>query len=293
MWRLPPRAEDCEAAKTRSLWVGLIPTYAADHWTDPAGHVQTKLDDHAIYQLRCIVTRPPERGHEQCPPETYMSAPTAPFRLAAAFDPDGTKNHTVSITTPDLRRLAARAGQRQGPGGLRITTPPKSALSSVDFKSIPGANLGKAGSSGQICSFAFELFFMVALFLFLLFLPIIVLAFQLWFLLALRFCIPPSASFKIVADFFTAGGLVAKLQINPLSTDVEKGASAALDELIGVHNAAAELFKPGPLKPPSEFSVDPNLIQDLVAAIDPKSAQTTPVPPPQLTTPPDPLCSTS
>src|SRR5207249_1607003 len=51
MWRLPPRAQDCGAAKTRSLWFGLVPTYSADHWTDEHGAIQTKLDDSAIYQL--------------------------------------------------------------------------------------------------------------------------------------------------------------------------------------------------------------------------------------------------
>jgi len=74
--------------------------------TDEKGEIQTKLDDSAIYQLRCILTKRPERGREHCPPKTDVSDPTRGFRLAAAFDPDGTKNRTISITAPDLRRLA-------------------------------------------------------------------------------------------------------------------------------------------------------------------------------------------
>jgi hypothetical protein len=190
MWRIPPRADDCDASKTRSLWFGLVPSYSGEHWTDD-DTLRPKLDDHEIYQLRCVVTQPPERGHEQCPPTRYVSEATRPFRLAAAYDPDGTKNHTVSITAPDLRKLAARASQKQGPGGVRISSPPQSALSPIDFKKIPGTGLGKPGG-GSVCTFAIELFFIVAMFLFLLFLPIVVFAFQLWWLLALRFCIPPS-----------------------------------------------------------------------------------------------------
>jgi hypothetical protein len=287
MWRLPPRTDVCDAANTRSLWFGLVPTYAADHWTDENGKIQPKLDDHAIYQLRCVVTKRPARGHEHCPPKRDESAPTQPFRLAAAYDPDGTKNRTISITAPDLRRLAARAGQRQGPGGLRISSPPNSSLSPVDFKSIPGAGLGRPGG-GAVCTFAFELFFIVAFFLFLLFLPIVVLAFQLWWMLALRFCIPPSLSFGLVADFFAAGGLLTNLNFggpNPAE-------AAALDEIIGVHDAATALLQQGPdATLPPEFLVDPEgLTADLVSGIDPADAQLEPEPPPHLITPPDPLC---
>jgi hypothetical protein len=280
MWRLPPRDSDCAAAKTRSLWFGLVPTYSADHWTGSDGKIAPKLDDHAIYQVRCLVTRKPRPGHEHCPPKLDLSEPSQPFRLASAYDPDGTKNRTVSVTAPDLRRLAARAGKKPGPGGLRITTPPQSGLSPVDFKSIPGAKLGSVGG-GSICTFAFELFFLVALFLFLLFLPIVVLAFQLWWLLALRFCIPPSVSFKLLADYFAAGGLLTNLRAGGPNPDL----SRRLDEVIGVHDAATEMAKNGSL-----FATDPAAAADLVAAMDPKDAQLSPVPPTALSTPADPLC---
>jgi len=280
MWRLPPRADDCDAARTRSLWFGLVPTYSADHWTDERGTIQPKLDNSAIYQLRCLVKRPPERGHEHCPPVLDVSEPTRPFRLAAAYDPDGTKNHTVSITAPDLRRLAARAGQKQGPGGVRITTPPKSGLGPISTKSMPAAGLGSLGG-GSICTFAIELFFIVAFFLFLLFLPIVVLAFQLWWMLALRFCIPPSASFKLLAEYFAAGGLLVDLAAG----GPHPKESAALDEVIGVPDAAKELVKNN-----STFATHPEEVEDLVAGIDPTNAQPSPVEPDHLVTPPDPLC---
>jgi hypothetical protein len=281
MWQLPPRADACEAAGTRSLWFGLVPTYSSDHWTDPESGLQPKLDEHAIYQLRCVVQRPAQPGHEHCPPQLDVSAPTRSFRLAAAYDPDGTKNRTVTVTAPDLRRLAARAGRRQGPGGLRIVTPPKSGLGPLPFGSIPGSGLGSP-SSGPICTFAFELFFMVALFLFLLFLPIVVLAFQLWWMLALRICIPPSLSFSLLADFFADGHVLADLQVGMGFPDEQQ----ALDEVIGMPNAAAALLSGG------DFQADPALADDLVTAIDPTSARPTPQPRPHLPSPADPLCPT-
>jgi hypothetical protein len=280
MWRLPAPPGVCEAATTRSLWFGLVPTYSSDHWTDADGKLVPKLDDHAVYQLRCVVQRPPELGHEQCPPKYDVSEPTRPFRLAAAYDPDGTKNRTISVTAPDLRRLAARAGQQQGPGGLRITTPPNSSLSPIDFKKIPGAGLGSPTTAGAICTFAFELFFIVAFFLFLLFLPIVVLAFQLWWMLALRFCIPPSLSFSLLADFFAAGHVLADLKVGAGFPTQQ----AAFDEVIGIPNAATALLSGG------DFAADPSLADDLVAGIDPSTAITSPVPRPHLPTPPDPLC---
>jgi len=284
MWRLPPRPEDCAAAQTRSLWFGLVPTYSAEHWTDDQKVLQTKLDEHAIYQLRCIVTQRRPPGQEHCPPIADISEPSRPLRLAAAFDPDGTKNRTISITAPDLRRLAARAGQKQGPGGLRISTPPNSALPPVDFKSIPNAGIGKVGAGGSICTFAFELFFIVALFLFLLFLPIIVLAFQLWWMLALRFCIPPSISFSALAQFFAGGGLLTNLVPGP-SPPFDAAHSADLDAAVGVPNAAAALLAGG-----ADFVGHDADVGDLVAGINPEDAQTTPVPPVHRVTPPDPLC---
>lgn len=50
-----------------------------------------------------------------------------------------------------------------------------------------------------ICFFSIPLITIIASFVLNLFLPIVVLLFNLWFLLALRFCIPPS--FSIAGGF--------------------------------------------------------------------------------------------
>lgn len=278
MWRLPPRAGDCAAARTRSLWFGLVPTYSAD--TDQ--HAEPKLDDHAVYGLVCFVRQAPAAGHEHCPPKVWWSTPSEPFRLAAPYDPDGTKNHQVTIPMPDLRRLAARAGQRQGPGGARIVTPPGSQLTfdASTFLTNPRGTPPTPGEPGITCTFAFELFIIVAFFLFRLFLPIVTFAFQLWWLLALRFCFPlPAVSFTLLEDYFAqAGHTLATLpQASAGRADRDK-----FDVIFGPGSAAKLATAPA-------FTATPSLAGDLVAASDPHAAAAEQAPPTE-NKPADPLC---
>jgi hypothetical protein len=111
MWRLPPRAGDCPAARTRSLWFGLVPTYSGDMDRDGT----PRLDDRAIYEIRCFARKRPAPGHEHCPPKIFWSEPTEPFRLAAAFDPDGTKNHKVAVKLPTSVRSRPAPVSRPAP----------------------------------------------------------------------------------------------------------------------------------------------------------------------------------
>ncbi|MEO8220347.1 MAG: hypothetical protein ABI563_06145 [Specibacter sp.] len=294
LWRLPPREEDCEAARTRSLWFGVVPTFSASHWVDAAGAIQAKLDDHEIYELQCFVRQPAPRGKEHCPPKVWWGEPSEPFRLAAPFDPDGTKNHVVSITLPDLRRLAARAGQPQGPGGARMITPPQSQFVFNPLKGIPESGAGKIGSGGGICTFAFELFFMVAFFLFLMFMPIVVFAFQLWWMLALRFCIPPAISFSAMADFFAEGKLIADIKLDAelsLDFDAAFGTSKEMPDAQRSPTWADELDAvEDPVTHAKVFSTDSKLTAAMVAANDPAGA-VQPTPPPVESKPDDPLCA--
>lgn len=278
MWRLP--AEPCDQDRTRSLWFGVVPTYSSEHWNDPSlpqsERNVPKLDERAIYEIVCIATQAPPPGREQCPPKTWESVATEPFRLAPPYDPDGTKNRRVSITAPDLRQLAARAGRPAGPGGLSISTPPGSQFKFDPFGSFPSVG-GSIGAGGGACTFAFELFFLVALFLFSMFLPIVVFAFQLWWLLALRFCFPRlSVSMNALATFF--GGTTAMAA-------ADANAKANLDLVLGegmgkklVNSAAA-----------GEFPNDGVSAQALVGMIDPANA-VTPCPEPVLPHVADPLC---
>jgi hypothetical protein len=132
MWRLPADKRDPD--RTRSLWFGVVPTYSSEHWNDSSlpqsERSVPKLDERAIYEIVCIATQAPPPWFEQCPPKKWESMASEPFRLAAPYDPDGTKTRRVTISAPDLRQLAACAGRPLGPGGLSISRRPDRSSSS-------------------------------------------------------------------------------------------------------------------------------------------------------------------
>lgn len=272
MWQLPSRSGDCAGdppPPQRSLWFGLVPVTSGDH--DDAG--ARKLDDHSVYELRTFVRRVPRPGREHCPAATWLSEPTEPFRLASFYDPEGTKNRRISLTLPDLRALAARAAGPSGPGGVAVTTPPGSQLSFPQNGEIPKSG-SVGGTTPRVCTFALELFMIVAFFLFSLFLPIVVFAFQLWWLLALRFCLPPSVQAVLALKaFFTGSTTAAQMtQVERLSFDALLGPGTG-DRL----QAASDQFAASDL-------------DDFVEVV--AGPETTPAPVPPRPEPPakDPLC---
>ena len=162
------------------------------------------------------------------------------------------------------------------------------------FGGIPKPGKGSVGDGG-VCTFAFELFFIVALFLFLMFLPIVVFAFQLWWMLALRFCFPRlSLQMQALANFFAkahidiiAEAAVAVEVVGGVSVNV----STALDDIFGV------TVPPGStgsgivasLKDSPQIVAHKDTLQDLVKATDPDTVPA-PSPPPVESKPGDPLC---
>ena len=209
------------------------------------------------------------------------------------MDPQGTSKRLTSITLPDLRRLAARAGRPMGPGGVAITTPPKSQLV---FNPFDTTKTGALGDGGGICTFALELFFLVAFFLFLMFLPIVVFMFQLWFLLALRFCIPPSAGLGITAEFFATGKLLADFKVDAtVQADlalVGLTREQAMDQIFGTDSTAPGATPGawlGKLSATPALAADADLTHALVKGTDPADALQ-PKPPDLEPVPPDPLC---
>jgi hypothetical protein len=181
MWRIPPRPSDCRTASTRALFFGVVPTFSSEHGEDGL----PKLDDRAIYELRCFVRSKPVVGHEGCPLPTWWSDVSEPFRLASFFDPDGTRNRTSTIRMPDLRTLASQAGQPVR--GVTFDTPAGSGLTPKPAGSIPTSG---TVDNGETCTFSIELLTIVAKFVFSIFLPIVTFVFQLWWMLLLRFCWP-------------------------------------------------------------------------------------------------------
>ncbi|MFC8662304.1 hypothetical protein [Streptomyces sp. NPDC057199] len=273
MWQLPTLSGDCadDRLPRRSLWFGVVPTSSAAH--DGTG--APKLDDNAVYELRCFVRRAPRPGLKDCPPRIWLGEPTAPFKLASFYDPEGTKNRRVSVTLPDLRTLAARAGGPPGAGGVAVTTPPGSQLNFHPGAGTPkDPELPPGGTIPRTCTFALELFMIVAFFVFSLFMPIVVFLFQLWWLLALRFCLPPAeASVKALEHFFDGSK-----KWKDLTADQAK----AVDALLGKGAAA------GLQKNDSAFTAE-----DMIAFKDvavPPASTPAPVHPKPLPPVDDPLC---
>ncbi|MFJ2235202.1 hypothetical protein [Streptomyces sp. NPDC087859] len=274
MWRLPPSAGPCEAAGTRVLWFGAVPTMSAD--IEATG--LPKFDDQHVYHLRCFARRRPPPGHEHCPPRYWWSGPTAPYRLSSFFDPAGTRNRRVSITTPDFRALAARANEPRGPGGVEFVQPPGSQLRFTKGKTVPGSGT-VGGDAAERCTYALELFTIVAMFLFTLFLPIVTLLFQLWWMLLLRFCWPPTgAALKLVTDYLAKGGNVNAM---------DPAHRAALDEVLGAEGATDLFVSADP-----KFGTDSGVAARIVDALHP-NAIPTPEPPESEPSVDDPLCGTA
>jgi hypothetical protein len=291
MWRIPPPSHACPAAASRSLWFGLVPTYSGEHETafSPSLLVTTtpgapKLDALATYEIRCRAARTAS-PNPSCPPPAYVSAPTEPFMLAPFFDPEGTKNRTVSITAPDLGALAARAGQPAGPGGIAITTPRGSQTAFDPDNGAPSNPSGPGGTTARTCTFALELFMIVAFFVFNLFLPVVVFLFQLWWLLLLRFCLPPSeTALAVLKAHFRSGKNIGDLPARAPKPPPGKPRGADLeqfDELLGAPGLGARLGGAGFLPAQAEALID---------AMDPDN-RVKPTRPNAFSLPPDPLCS--
>lgn len=282
MWRIPPFVppdDELCPTKNRGLWFGLVPTFSGE--SDTRG--EPKLDDHATYTLRCFARKRPAPGHEHCPPKIWWSSPSESFRLASFFDPDGTKNHLTTVAAPDFRTLAARAGQPSAGGGLQVVRPPGSQMMFDPNNGSPKeGTLG--GAAAETCTYAIQLLMIVAMFVFSLFLPIIMLLFQLWWLLLLRFCWPPSLAGLTTLDAHFGD---AKGPLVPTPDNV----AAALDEVIGTKNSAA-LLNQAQLPPPDGrpvFQGRPEVVKEFVDELAPKTA-----PPPTVAQPEeqpdDPLC---
>ncbi|TYB64800.1 hypothetical protein FXF51_20315 [Nonomuraea sp. PA05] len=209
-------------AALQTLYFGVVPTGSGD--IDTTGG--PRFDDGDDYEIRCFARRhrpecPRDGGHCLCP--IFWSEPTEPYRLAGHFDLEGCAHRPATVQLPDLAQLKADA-LRLGPGGaggLRFRSPPGSALAfrTEDLKAV---RKEPPNAFPQVCSFAVPLITIVAFFVLQLFLPIVVLVFQLWWMLALRFCLPPDVplgqdlidDFERLGDGLDINGTVAAAVVN-------------------------------------------------------------------------------
>jgi hypothetical protein len=223
-------------AAGESVWFGVVPTGSSDVDTSGAA----RFDDATEYEIRCFARRhraecPRDGRHCTCP--VTWSEPTEHYRLAGHFDLEGCGNRPITVQLPDLRQLHADA-LRLGPGGaggVRFRSPPKSQLSfEADDMKVEKSDGAMKSDVPQICSFAIPLITIVAFFVLQLFLPIVVFVFQLWFLLVLRFCLPPDVTITgdLLADFDALGG----------GLDIDAGVAATMTGRPTFAAALATLF---------------------------------------------------
>lgn len=208
------------SATGRTIYFGAVPTTSLD--TDATG--AARFDNDAQYEIRCFVRRhktecPRTDKTPDCHGEVVWSEPTEVYKLAAASDLIGTSNRPITIQLPDLAELAAQAASLPAAqlAPVRMVQP-QAMKFNVDGDGKPtGGGIG----GFQICFISIPLITIVAMFLFQLFLPIVVFLFGLFFLLQLKFCIPPSldvsAGLSVDLDV-----LMPKLEIDA-SIDIDIG----------------------------------------------------------------------
>jgi hypothetical protein len=211
IWPLYPLIPDPRKKKHssggRSIWFGVVPVSSSD--VDVSGN--PRFDDRSLYEIRCFVRRhdprcPKRRERDHCHGEFVWSPRTESYQLASQMDLLGTSYRPINIVLPDLQALQAQtAGLKPGQGApIRMIAAPGSAIEPN------GQGGGQTPGGPSICSFSIPLITIVATFVFRLFLPIVTLAFGLWFLLRLKFCILPTISLDadVAADLDVALGKV-------------------------------------------------------------------------------------
>ncbi|GAA0496092.1 hypothetical protein GCM10009544_64860 [Streptomyces stramineus] len=223
---VPDRSDVHHDAAGRTLYFGVVATGSSDleilppatgpHRADePRQERAPRFDDASVYEIRCYVRRhdpacPRRPGEHDCHGPLTWSEPCEPFRLAGPLDPRGTAHRPVTVRMPSRSELQEAAKLGTGAGGVRVGSPPE-----LQFDKA-------AGGGYQICSFSIPLITLVATFVLRLFLPIVVLLLGLWFLLALKICIPPSLS--------VGGDLEAELAAKPPDFEADAAFDAKIKE---------------------------------------------------------------
>jgi hypothetical protein len=249
------------AGKGRTIYFGVIPTGGAD--TDDKGNA--RFDDRNLYEVRCFVRRhkppcPKLITRNDCHGPLFWSERTEQFQLASHFDLAGSSNRPVTIQLPDLPALQAQVAADPTVGrkaAVKMISPKASNLETSG--KLPNLTPNPPGAA--ICSFSIPLITIVASFVFKLFLPIVVLVFQLWWMLALKFCIPPS--------FSLSAGVAAKLSAHAdADLDIAFAASVQADLTANLGAAAAAQFN-ADFSPGAQANLEANLGLDFSADAPP------------------------
>lgn len=213
--RPPPDDPDHAALDGTILW-GVVPTASDEMTADGAA----RFTESAAYEIRAFARA--DLG--DCPGPLVWSAASETFRLASFFDPDGCAQRPTEVRLPDFAQLEAGVALPS----VKMTSPPKSSFEFADTRDIPTS--GSVGAGEEICFFAIPLFTIVAMFLFKLFLPIVMFVFGLFWMLKLKFCIPPSIDLEL--------DLTAELDVVP--GGIEASLSVDIDILPGLDHGKIE-----------------------------------------------------
>lgn len=238
----PDPLDPGQSASGATILFGMLPT--GSHECDGAG--RPRFDDCEFYEVRCFVKRHLE-AHDpdqpcRCPDGWFWSRPGEPYKLASHFDLTGTNHQPVTIQLPDIAELAAQAGPSFGAG---FAKPPGSLMFGVDTdtQKATGAHRSKGF---EICFIPIPLITIIATFVLELFLPIVMFAFQLWWMLALRLCIPPQVELDagIKAELGTKGsfGVDTSGSVSAdltLEGDLELAIGSDMNKAYGAKAAAA------------------------------------------------------
>jgi hypothetical protein len=231
---LRPAPDDPDhAARDGTIYYASVPT-ASDE-TTPDG--RARFNELDTYEIRVFA----RAKHGTCPGRLVWSEPTQVFRLASFYDPFGSAQRPTEIRLPDFKELEASSALPS----VRMTQPAGSSLMFSKFGDIP--TKGKTGGPQEICFFSIPLITIIAMFVLNLFLPIVMFVFGLWWMLKLKFCIPPSIEFE--AD------LAAELDVEP--PELQLMADIDIDVIPGtdpndIANVLENIFDP-----PSDPELDP------------------------------------
>ena len=238
---LTPDPDDpAHAALDGTIYWAVIPTAGDEVGLD--GTARFNQDDR--YRIQ-VYARENRNG---CPGEVVWSAPSEAFNLASFFDPDGCSLRPIDIQLPDFRQLEA-SGARPS---VKFTSPPGSAPHALETN-------GSLDSQGtEICFWFIPLITIIAMFVLNIFLPIVVFIFQLWWMLKLKLCIPPSADVDagLEADIgFEPGGFDASVDFD-VKIGADGDATAVIEQLAKIFDPSGKAYQdhPPPFEPEYDFA---------------------------------------
>lgn len=195
---VPDGVDTMHAGVGHALYFGLLPTASSDVTSDG----RTRFDDVSLYEVRTFARRhdarcPRRSTPGDCQGTVFWSEPSERYQVADPFDPRGTGNRAVNIKLPDLDSLAAQVAAL--PPGR--TAPARIESPTLLLPKTKDGEMPTEGSeSNEICFFGIPLITIVAMFVFRLFLGIVLFVFNLWWMLKLKICIPPSVGFSADID---------------------------------------------------------------------------------------------